>query len=121
MQLVLRKLHVFPADYPKASKFTVDGNDIEGGSEQFNRTGDEFPVPAPQTWGSWSSWTDCSRSCASGRQARMRECITEGQSTLDCVGDRVQIRTCNTHPCPGACDVEIIFKTSILHYSLTSP
>ena len=92
------------AEYLSASKFTVSGDDFEGESED-NTTlielEPEFPTPVPQSWADWSSWTECSRSCGEGRQTRMRECISENQPSLDCSGDRVQIRSCNTHHCPG--------------------
>ena len=59
------------------------------------------PIQAPQTWGEWTPWTDCSRSCGGGRQSRMRECDSEGRTVLDCTGDRVQVRHCNEQCCPG--------------------
>lgn len=31
----------------------------------------------------------------------MRRCKVEGAATLDCTGDVVEIRDCNTHPCPS--------------------
>ena len=62
---------------------------------------DLFPQPEPNTWGEWSSWTDCSRSCGRGRQSRMRECKLEGKAIIDCTGNRVEVRLCNSHECPS--------------------
>ena len=62
---------------------------------------DLLPQPVPNTWGEWSAWTDCSRSCESGRQSRMRQCNLEEKAIIDCTGERVQVRQCNTHECPS--------------------
>lgn len=53
------------------------------------------------TWGKWSDWTACSRSCGGGRQSRMRECEDKDLAIIHCSGEKVQIRECNTHECPG--------------------
>jgi len=72
-----------------------------------------IPTPVVNTWTEWSSWTDCSKSCGEGRQSRMRECITEGQSVLDCSGPRVQLRSCNEHPCPGMVFCTFLYSTQL--------
>ena len=71
---------------------------------------DEEPPlqPEPNTWGQWSPWTDCSRSCGRGRQSRMRECKLEGKAIIDCTGNRVEVRTCNSHECPSE-SVNLLF------------
>lgn len=93
--------------YARATQFAVgpvvDGNNVTfgGENETFVELPTEIPTEKPQTWAEWSGWTDCSRECGTGRQTRMRECDSHMQSSLDCVGDRVQIRECNTHHCPS--------------------
>ena len=69
-------------------------------SERLNQT-DKETRPKPNTWSAWTPWTECSRECGEGRQSRMRQCKTEGAAVLDCTGDVVEIRDCNTHPCPS--------------------
>ena len=58
------------------------------------------PILQP-TWGEWGNWTECSRACGGGRQSRVRECLNEGRTSLNCTGNRVEVRTCNTQCCPG--------------------
>ena len=72
------------------------------GEFRTNRT-DKLPKPKIDTWSDWSLWSECSRSCGGGRQSRMRECLTEGAAKLNCTGDVVELKDCNTHPCPGEC------------------
>ena len=55
------------------------------------------------TWGEWSNWTECSRTCGGGRQSRVRECLSNGRTTLNCTGSRVDVQACNTQCCPGLC------------------
>ncbi|CAK8693924.1 unnamed protein product [Clavelina lepadiformis] len=48
-------------------------------------------------WNAWGRWSECSRSCGSGRQSRMRRCSTG--NVRDCSGgNRMNLR-CNTQPC----------------------
>ena len=50
----------------------------------------------------WSQWTECSRTCGGGRQARSRTCVIgPGVGFVKCTGDLTDIRDCNTHDCPG--------------------
>lgn len=73
--------------------------------------GDAIPTPTANTWSEWSGWTECSKTCEEGRQTRMRTCITEGQSILDCSGRRVDIRSCNKDPCPGENGTMLVWIT----------
>jgi hypothetical protein len=50
------------------------------------------------TLGEWSEYTDCSKTCGTGNQKRMRECRFGSRN--DCAGPMEQNRTCNTHFCP---------------------
>lgn len=37
---------------------------------------------------SWSSWTDCSKTCGTGSQARVRECINGELGVKECPSDK---------------------------------
>lgn len=89
--------------YPHFLFSAVYSSRFFGGNTSQPRTGggDAIPTPIANTWTEWSGWTECSKTCEEGRQSRMRSCITEGQSILDCSGRRVDIRSCNEHHCPG--------------------
>ncbi|XP_062336365.1 SCO-spondin [Osmerus eperlanus] len=55
-------------------------------------------------WGSWSNWTDCTKSCGGGVQSRRRECdrpAPEGQGDY-CEGLGSEVTSCNTDHCPVA-------------------
>ncbi|KAL5466909.1 hypothetical protein EMCRGX_G031068 [Ephydatia muelleri] len=58
------------------------------------------PTILQPTWGEWGNWTECSRACGGGRQSRVRECLNEGRTSINCTGNRVEVRTCNTQCCP---------------------
>ncbi|KAL5466910.1 hypothetical protein EMCRGX_G031072 [Ephydatia muelleri] len=51
---------------------------------------DSAPTILQPTWGEWSNWTECSRSCGGGRQSRVRECLSDGRKSLNCTGNRVE-------------------------------
>lgn len=67
------------------------------------------------TWGEWSAWTPCSKSCGSGVSIQSRECLmnpgrqrvrTKRQSSSSstgsrCVGLYKRFQLCNTQDCPG--------------------
>ena len=48
------------------------------------------------TWGPWSMWSGCSRSCGEGRRTRLRTC-RHGNT---CVGLNQQFEPCNSQRCP---------------------
>lgn len=57
-------------------------------------------------WSMWGDWGQCSKSCNSGTQERMRVCIESSPfnaSVCDkvCNGSSIETRKCNTHQCPG--------------------
>ena len=66
--------------------------------------------PPPNSWSSWSGWTECSLSCGSGRQSRMRQCQITGARELDCTGLTVDIRECNTFSCPSEPQVYFVLN-----------
>lgn len=69
------------------------------------------------TWGPWSSWSECSRTCGTGIQSQSRECVPYqrilrkrsiiilGNNTSNsrpiCIGTYKRYHTCNTQKCPN--------------------
>ncbi|XP_065590200.1 A disintegrin and metalloproteinase with thrombospondin motifs 7 [Cyrtonyx montezumae] len=54
------------------------------------------------SWGPWSSWAACSRSCGAGVQSAERQCSspTPKYGGRYCLGERKRFRICNVKPCP---------------------
>lgn len=53
---------------------------------------------------SWSEWTECSKTCGGGSQARSRKClIDETGAASNCGGGLVELRNCHSQPCPIPC------------------
>ncbi|XP_072202052.1 A disintegrin and metalloproteinase with thrombospondin motifs 7 [Excalfactoria chinensis] len=54
------------------------------------------------SWGPWSSWAACSRSCGAGVQSAERQCSnpTPKYGGRYCLGERKRFRICNIKPCP---------------------
>ena len=50
------------------------------------------------SWGSWISWSSCSRTCGDGSRTRLRPCT--GSSSNGCPGSSVETETCNDGACP---------------------
>ncbi|XP_062516916.1 A disintegrin and metalloproteinase with thrombospondin motifs 7-like [Corticium candelabrum] len=51
------------------------------------------------TWGSWSDWTSCSRTCDAGVQSRIRSCFAVSQN---CLGNPKEFRSCSgLQRCPS--------------------
>ncbi|KAF3421278.1 hypothetical protein E2986_03920 [Frieseomelitta varia] len=69
------------------------------------------------TWGPWSAWSECSRTCGTGIQSQSRECVpyqrllrkrsiisengTRSNSRPICIGTYKRYHTCNTQKCPN--------------------
>ncbi|XP_076751290.1 thrombospondin type-1 domain-containing protein 4 isoform X1 [Xylocopa sonorina] len=68
------------------------------------------------TWGPWSTWSDCSRTCGTGIQSQSRECVPyqrllrkrsiisengTSNSRPICIGTYKRYHTCNTQKCPN--------------------
>ncbi|XP_023217439.1 A disintegrin and metalloproteinase with thrombospondin motifs 7-like [Centruroides sculpturatus] len=53
-------------------------------------------------WGSWSPWSECSRSCGAGVMHSERHCDNPmpGNGGQYCIGERKRYRICQTEPCP---------------------
>lgn len=63
--------------------------------------------PVDGLWTGWSSWSDCTSSCVSGRvptKTRHRSCSNPAPSTIppgkSCQGHDSQTENCNVPPCP---------------------
>ncbi|XP_003494060.1 thrombospondin type-1 domain-containing protein 4-like [Bombus impatiens] len=68
------------------------------------------------TWGPWSAWSECSRTCGTGIQSQSRECVPyqrllrkrsiisengTSNSRPICIGTYKRYHTCNTQKCPN--------------------
>ena len=53
-------------------------------------------------WGEWSSWEDCSVTCAGGTQGRKRSIDVPAEyGGNNCTGGDTENQACNTNSCPG--------------------
>ena len=53
-------------------------------------------------WEEFTEWTHCNQTCGGGMQERIREKRMESKyDGLDCEGDAIEERECNTQECPG--------------------
>ena len=53
-------------------------------------------------WGEWTSWSDCTRTCATGVKSKQRwKKITALYGGHECSGARTKSEKCNTQTCPG--------------------
>lgn len=57
-------------------------------------------LPVDSIYSTWSKWTECSKSCASGVQHRVRSCIAPKNGGKPCQGPNTESRQCNTLSCP---------------------
>nr|XP_008259108.3 A disintegrin and metalloproteinase with thrombospondin motifs 9 isoform X4 [Oryctolagus cuniculus] len=63
----------------------------------------EMEVPVTDgSWGSWSHFGTCSRTCGGGIKTAIRECNRPEPKNGGkyCVGRRMKFKSCNTEPCP---------------------
>lgn len=53
-------------------------------------------------WGSWQTWSDCSRTCGGGVSRSERHCDNPRPSHRGqyCTGERIRYRSCNKQDCP---------------------
>ncbi|XP_032426500.1 A disintegrin and metalloproteinase with thrombospondin motifs 6 isoform X1 [Xiphophorus hellerii] len=61
------------------------------------------PESADGSWGPWSLWGECSRTCGGGVSSSMRHCDSPAPSGGGkyCLGERKRYRSCNTDACPA--------------------
>ena len=54
-------------------------------------------------WTTWTSWSECSVTCAGGNRTATRTCSDPAPAYggADCEGKTEQMETCNTKPCHG--------------------
>ncbi|XP_068688561.1 uncharacterized protein [Montipora foliosa] len=64
----------------------------------------EHPCPIDGLYSDWSQFSECSRSCAGGRQNRSRTCDNpspkHGGMNCSRLGPASEVQTCNSFPCP---------------------
>lgn len=55
------------------------------------------------SWGQWSPWSQCSRSCDGGTRSRVKLCDDPPPRNggLSCFGIRFEPEDCNSFPCKG--------------------
>ena len=91
-------LNLYPQSFTQ--KFTISVQNAEPPKKEVDR------------FTSWSEWTECSKTCGGGSQARSRKClIDETGGASNCRGGLVEVRNCHSQPCPGMislCDDERI-------------
>ncbi|CAH1776208.1 unnamed protein product, partial [Owenia fusiformis] len=56
--------------------------------------------PVDGEYTQWSTWGDCSVTCAGGQQSRSRECTGQAHGGSPCEGPSYETRDCNTAFCP---------------------
>ena len=60
--------------------------------------------PQPNgTFEPWGEWSECSKTCHRGKQARLRTCsIPDGADFMECTGFLREVRDCNVNvSCTG--------------------
>ena len=63
------------------------------------------PCPVPCKVSTWSTWSNCTRSCGSGRRTRNRHIVESSQHGGSCDYNLEGNESCNTKPCPVPCKV----------------
>ncbi|KAI2659974.1 A disintegrin and metalloproteinase with thrombospondin motifs 6 [Labeo rohita] len=66
-----------------------------------------WPQSVDGSWGPWTTWGECSRTCGGGVSSSMRHCDSPAPTGGGkyCLGERKRYRSCNTDACPaGSCD-----------------
>ena len=56
-------------------------------------------------WMLLQDWTDCTLSCGGGFHYQQWMCVPPKRGGIDCQGDSIRRRACNTQPCPNAHEV----------------
>ncbi|XP_068710256.1 SCO-spondin-like [Montipora foliosa] len=77
------------------------GRDCPGNSHE-NSQCDFGPCPIHGHWTAWSSWSDCSKTCASGTRSRSRSCSNPvpQHGGQNCSGNYSEDWHCDFGPCP---------------------
>ena len=61
--------------------------------------------PVDGSWGAWTPWTSCSKTCDWGLRVRKRECSPPQQGGEPCEGEPTQTEDCRAKNCPGMLEV----------------
>ena len=79
-----------------------------------------FPVDGK--WTDWSKYNECSVKCGGGMKKRTRGCSNPApqHGGLECKGDAVESKSCNTHKCPGWSLITEILN-GVISYELDVP
>ena len=61
---------------------------------------------ADGNWGAWTSWSSCSKTCATGTKTKTRACNNPTPSNgVKCPGNKTDSENCNENvPCAGNYD-----------------
>ncbi|CAG2239285.1 Hemicentin-1,Coadhesin,Adhesion G protein-coupled receptor B3,Thrombospondin-2,Thrombospondin-1,Mucin-like protein,Adhesion G protein-coupled receptor B1 [Mytilus edulis] len=80
-----------------------EGENCLGNSTEGDICNDHY-CPVDGNWTDWSEWNSCSDTCGGGLTLRYRNCSNpEPQfGGIDCIGNRTEKDSCNTHYCPGS-------------------
>ncbi|KAJ7352814.1 hypothetical protein OS493_033624 [Desmophyllum pertusum] len=79
------------------------GKKCEGNSKETDTCNENVPCPVDGMWGSWTTWTACSKTCGYGIRERKRVCDNPkpAYNGASCVGIGYQKRRCHAYyPCP---------------------
>ncbi|KAK7120197.1 hypothetical protein R3I94_020263 [Phoxinus phoxinus] len=62
-----------------------------------------WPQSVDGSWGPWTTWGECSRTCGGGVSSSMRHCDSPAPTGGGkyCLGERKRYRSCNTDACPA--------------------
>ena len=64
-------------------------------------------------WGSWGSYSKCTKECGTGTQKRIRSCDKPKPSNggMTCKGKSEETRNCNQQKCSGIITIEYVCST----------
>lgn len=88
-----------------------NGSDCKGDLTEIRQCPGLPPCPVDCKWNAWSSWTECSLSCANGTQLRTRTFEPARHGGRDCIGEPSSTQFCNTQRCPGIHLIPQILET----------
>ena len=61
-------------------------------------------------WGTWSSWSTCTKTCGGGNSMRTREC---NDRRSNCIGDSEQTEDCNVESCTGQIATQFLYSDTL--------
>lgn len=57
-------------------------------------------------WVILQDWSQCTQACGNGKQFLQRMCVPPQNGGHACEGEAIQVKECNTHPCPNIIQTE---------------